>query len=105
LGVVPFDVGAEAVQPALPSASVVIDPLRCPFELGETELAHAGAPDLRRDHEVDFFEDPHVLLHPVEGETERRGQLADRRRPASEALEDAPTGRVREGEERPVEVV
>jgi hypothetical protein len=37
-----------------------------------------------------------VLLHPIEGETERLGELADRRRSASEALEDAPAGRVRE---------
>jgi hypothetical protein len=66
-------------------------------------LARAGAPDLRRDHETDLLEDPDVLLDAVEGEPERLGQLADRRRPPSEVLEDAPPGRVREGEERAVE--
>jgi hypothetical protein len=49
-------------------------------ELGGTELALAGAPDLRRDDEIDLLEDPDVLPDAVEGETERLCQLADRRR-------------------------
>jgi hypothetical protein len=81
----------------------VVDPLRCILELGGTQLARTGAPDLRRDHEIDLLEDPDVLLHPVEGEPERLGQLADRRRSAAEALEDAAAGRVREGEELAIE--
>jgi hypothetical protein len=81
----------------------VVDPLRGILELGGTEPALAGAPDLPRDHEIHFLEDPDVLLHPVEREPERLGQLADRRRSVAEALEDAPAGRIREREERPIE--
>ncbi len=87
----------------LPGAPVVVDPAPGVLELGEAELALAGAPDLRRDHEIDLLEDPDVLLHPVQGEPESLGQLANRRRSAPEALEDAPPGRVREGEKRAIE--
>jgi hypothetical protein len=92
-----LDVGAEPVEPALPGAPVVVDPARCVLELGGTELAFAGAPDLRRDDEVDLLEDPDVLPDAVEGETERLCQLADRCRPTRQSLEDAAPCRIREG--------
>jgi hypothetical protein len=44
-----------------------------------------------------------VLLHAVDGQPERLGQLADGRRPATKALEDAAPSRIRESEERAVE--
>jgi hypothetical protein len=46
---------------------------------------------------------PSVLLDAVEREAERLGELADRGRPAAEALQDAPARRIRQGEERPIE--
>jgi hypothetical protein len=53
---------------------------------------------------MDLFEDPDVLLDPVEGQAERRRQLSDRGWAASEPREDAPPCRIRQREERPIEV-
>jgi hypothetical protein len=82
---------------------VRVDPIGRILQVRGPEPALAGAPDLGGDHEVNLLEDPDVFLHAVEGETERLGQLADRRRRGRQPLEDAAPGRIREGEERPVE--
>jgi hypothetical protein len=43
-----------------------------------------------------------MLLDPVQGQAEGLGQLADGRRPVRQALEDAPSGRIGESEERAI---
>jgi hypothetical protein len=63
----------------------------------------ARTPDLLGDDEVGALEDADVLLDPVERQAVRPRKLADRGRAAAEALEDSASGRVREGEEGPVE--
>ena len=98
-----LDEALEAIQAALPGAAVALDPLRRLAEPRGSEPALARAPDLLGDDEVGALEDPDVLLDPVEGQPVRPGELADRGRAAAEALEDPAPGRVREGEERPVE--
>ena len=61
------------------------------------------AANLLGDDQIGALEDPDVLLDPVDGQAERLRQLADRRRAVAEALEDPAPGRIREGEECPVE--
>jgi len=61
------------------------------------------AADLLGRDEVDALEDPDVLLDAVDRQPERLRELADRGRPALQALEDLAPRRVRQGEERAVE--
>jgi hypothetical protein len=69
------------------------------------EAALARPPHLRGHDELDVLEDPYVLLDPVQGQAEGLGELADGRRRARQALEDAASGWIREGEVRAVECV
>jgi hypothetical protein len=93
----------EAIEAPLPREAVAIDPRGRLAEARRPEPAVTGAAELLGDDEVGTFEDPDVLLDPVDGQAERLRQLADRCRAAPEALEDATAGRVREGEERAVQ--
>jgi hypothetical protein len=70
--------------------------------VGGPEAALARPPHLRSHDERDVLEDPYVLLDPVQGQAEGLGQLADGRRPVRQALEDAPSGRIGESEERAI---
>jgi hypothetical protein len=63
----------------------------------------ARTPDLLGDDEIGALEDADVLADPVDRQSVGLRQLADRGRAAAEALEDPAPGRVREGEEGPVE--
>jgi hypothetical protein len=63
----------------------------------------ARAAHLLGDHEVGAFEDPNVLLDPVDRQPKRLRKLADCGLAASQLLEDPAPGRVGEGKERAVE--
>jgi hypothetical protein len=63
----------------------------------------ARTPDLLGDDEVGALEDADVLADPVDRQAVGLRELADRGGAAAEALEDSSPGRVREGEEGPVE--
>jgi FAD/FMN-containing dehydrogenase len=93
----------EPVDPGLPGTPVLVHPLHCLAELSGAEPALAGSPDLRAGDEIDLLEDPDVLLHAVQGETERLGQLAYRGRPPPEPLDDAAASAIGQREERAVE--
>jgi hypothetical protein len=94
---------SEAIEAALPGAAVALDPLRDLGQPRRAEAAFASPADLLGDDEIGALEDPDVLLDPVQRQAERPGEVADRRRPAAQALQDpAPRG-IRQGEECVVE--
>jgi hypothetical protein len=62
-----FHVPGKAFEPTFQRSAVGVDPARYILQLGWPELALAGSSDLGRDHEMDLFEDPDMLLDPVEG--------------------------------------
>ena len=67
------------------------------------EMAQPRPTHLHGGDELGLLEDSDVLLHPRQRHAERSGELADRRTAAPEALEDHPSGGVREGGERAVD--
>lgn len=80
-----------------------LDPLaRFAERRGRAEPALARPPHFLGLHEAGEFKDPNVLLDPVERQARRPGELAQRRRTATQALKDAPPRGVREREERRV---
>jgi hypothetical protein len=84
--------------------AVALDPVaRLAERRRRAQSALARPPHLLGLDEAGQLEDPDVLLDPVEGQARRRGELAQRRRAAAEALEDAPALRIREREEGRVE--
>jgi hypothetical protein len=87
----------------LPRAAVVLDPTRRVLELCGPQAALASPPDLLGDDELRILQHPHVLLDAVERQAERLRQLTERGRMRGEELEDPASGRIREGEERPIE--
>lgn len=81
-----------------------LDPLaRLAQRHGRAEPALAHPPHLLGLDEAGEFQDPDVLLDPVEGQARGGRELAQRRRAAAQAFEDAPSLGVREREERRVE--
>jgi len=81
-----------------------LDPLaRLTERRGRAQPALAHPAHLLRLDEASELQDPDVLLDPVEGQARRPRELAQRRGPAAQALENAPPPRVREREERRVE--
>jgi hypothetical protein len=87
-------VRAEAIQTALPSPTVVIDPARRVLELRRSEPALPRPADFGGDDEVDGLEDSDVFLDAVERQVEGLNELADRRWSAGESLENASPGGV-----------
>jgi hypothetical protein len=63
----------------------------------------AGTADLLGHDEIGTFQDPDMLLDPVDRQLVRPRQVADRCRTVAEALEDPTSRRIRERKERAVE--
>jgi hypothetical protein len=81
-----------------------LDPLaRFAERRGRAQAALAHPAHLLGLDQAGELQDPDVLLDPVEGQAGRPRELAQRRRPAAQALENAPPLGVREREERRVE--
>ena len=81
-----------------------LDPLaRLTERRGRTQPALAHPAHLLGLDEPGELQDPHVLLDPVQGQARRPRELAQRRGPTAQALENAPPLGVREREERCVE--
>jgi len=99
-----LDEPLEAIETPVPRAAIGVDPRGRLVEAGRSEPALARPPDLLGHDEVGALEDADVLPDPVERQPVRPRELADRGRAAGEALEDPAPGRVREGEEGPVEL-
>src|SRR6185503_9248854 len=103
----PFQFFDDVVQLAEPSVPELLIPLDPRLHFFQSALAHpAGAypADLFRDDEPRLLEQADVLLHAREGHVELLGQVRDRRFRATQLLEDAATGDVRQRGERGIEV-
>src|SRR5947209_2377789 len=81
-----------------------LDPCRLLLEAACAELAGPHAPDLLGRDEPGLLQDADVLLHAGEGHVEPLGEVGDRSIGASELLENAASGGVRNRGERGVEV-
>src|SRR5439155_27186830 len=73
------------------------------LQSARTELAGSHASDLLRPNEPGLLQDADVFLHARGGHVELLGKIRDRRVCASELLENAASGGVRERGERGVE--
>lgn len=81
-----------------------LDPLaRLTEHRGRTQSALAYPAHLLGLDEPSELQDSDVLLDPVEGQARRPRELAQRRGPTAQTLENAPPLGVREREERRVE--
>src|SRR5918994_5624443 len=89
----------QLVEACLPELAVPLDPGRLVMQSAPTEPAGSHAPDLLRHDEPGLLQDADVLLHAREGHLELLGKIRDRRVCASELLENAASGDVREGGE------
>src|SRR5829696_8044090 len=98
-----FDNLIQLVEPCVPEPAVPLDPCRLFIQSAQAELAGPHAPDLLRHDEPGLLQDADVLLHAREGHVELVGKVRDRRVCASELLENAASGGVRERGERGVE--
>src|SRR3712207_2665703 len=86
----------EAVETGVYHLLVGPHPRRLRVEAMRAESARAHPADLLRGHETRLLEHPHMLLHAREGHVEGRREVADRRVPPPESVEDATAGRVRD---------
>src|ERR687897_1512404 len=93
----------QLVEACVPELAVPLDPCSLLLQSARAELAGPHAPDLLRGDEPGLLQDADVLLHAREGHVELLGKIRDRRVRASELLENAASGGVREGGERGVE--
>src|SRR5919204_1216567 len=98
-----LDNPVQLVEACAPELAIPLDPGRLFLQSARADLAGPHAPDLLRGDEPDLLQDADVLLHAREGHVELLGKIRDRRVCASELLENAASGGVREGGERGVE--
>src|SRR4029077_14937006 len=83
--------------------AVPLDPCRLFLQSARAELAGPHASDLLRGDEPRLLQDADVLLHAREGHAELLGKVRDRSVCASELLQNAASGGVRERGERGIE--
>src|ERR671912_1935819 len=93
----------QLVEACVPELAIPLDPGRLFLQSARADFAGPHAPDLLRGDEPGLLQDADVLLHAREGHVELLGKIRDRRVRASELLENAASGGVREGGERGVE--
>src|SRR5271154_6453928 len=93
----------QLVEACAPELAVAFDPCRLCLQAARAELAGSHAPDLLRGDEPCLFQDADVLLHTRQGHVELLGEVRDRSLFAAELLQNAASGRVRDGGERGVE--
>src|SRR6266498_2794603 len=93
----------QLVEACVPELAVPLDPCRLFLQSAQAERAGPHAPDLLRGDEPRLLQDADVLLHAREGHVELLGKIRDRRVCASELLENAAAGGVRDRGERGVE--
>src|SRR5262245_24372386 len=99
-----FDDLVQLAEPRVPELVIPLDPRRHFFQSARADPAGAYAADFFRGDEPRLLEEANVLLHAREGHVELHGQVRDRRFRATQLLEDAPTGDVRQRGERGIEV-
>src|SRR5215813_4962300 len=99
-----FDDLVQLAEPRVPELVIPLDSRRRFFQSARADPAAAYAADFFRDDEPRLLEDADVVLHAREGHVELLGQVRDRRFRATQLLEDAPTGDVRQHGERGIEV-
>src|SRR5262249_45993724 len=93
----------QLVEPCIPDPALLLDPRRLVLEAARAEPAGPHPPDLLARDEADLLQHPDVLAHAGEGHVECLGQIRDRRVAASQPLQHATAGGVREGRERGIE--
>ncbi len=98
-----FDDLVQLAEPRVPELVIPLDPRRHFFQSARADPAGAYAADFLRDDEPRLLEDADMLLHAREGHVELLGQVRDRRFRATQLLEDAAPGDVRQRGERGVE--
>src|ERR1700681_437822 len=86
----------QLVEPCVPELAVPLDPCRLFLQSAQAELAGPHAPDLFCGDEPGLLQDADVLLHAREGHVELLGKLRDRSVGASELLQHAASGDIRE---------
>src|SRR5512140_3002819 len=87
----------------LPQPAVPLHPCRLFFQPMRPDPAGPDAPHLLRCDETGPLQDADVLLHARESHVEFLGEVRDRRLGASELLQDAAPGGIRERGERGIE--
>src|SRR5215470_12349574 len=93
----------QLVEACVPELAIPLDPGRLFLQSARADLAGPHAPDLLRGDEPGLLQDADVLLHAREGHVELLGKVRDRGLCASELLQDAAPGRVRQRGERGIE--
>src|SRR5215472_12003915 len=93
----------QLVEPCIPDPALLLDPRRLVLEAARAEPAGPHPPDLLGRDEAGLLQHPDVLAHAGEGHVECLGQIRDRRVAASQPLQHATAGGVREGRERGIE--
>src|ERR1700681_1143958 len=86
----------QLVEACVPELAVSLDPCRLFLQSMQDELAGPHAPDLLRGDEPRLLQDADMLLHAREGHVELLGKLRDRSVGASELLQHAASGDIRE---------
>src|SRR6202163_3587716 len=86
----------QLVEACVPELTVPLDPCRLFLQSAQAELAGPHAPDLFCGDEPGLLQDADVLLHAREGHVELLGKLRDRSVGASELLQHAASGDIRE---------
>src|SRR4051812_38683117 len=94
----------QLVEACVPEKAVPLDPGRLFLQSAQAELAGPHAANLLRGDEPRLLQDADVLLHAREGHVELSGKLGDRSVCASELLQNATPGGVRERGERGIQV-
>src|SRR5215203_4199744 len=84
------------IKSTLPQRLAVGDPLRGDVEPGGLDTTGSHAADFLRSDDTAALEHLEVLNHRRKGDAEGLGQVADRRRPAAEVLDEPPPCRVAE---------
>src|SRR5205809_6776602 len=92
----------EAAEAVVPGAAVALQPIVDVFEPPRAEIAVPRPAVLLARDQLSVLEDPHVLLQARQRHAGRPSELADRRRPVAEPLENGPAGRVGQRSERAV---
>src|SRR6516162_2370031 len=93
----------QLVKARVPDLAVPLEPCHLLLQSARAELAGPHTPDLLRGDEPGPLQDADVLLHPRERHTEPSGELRDRSVGASDLLQDAASGDIRERGERGIE--